>query len=103
MKNELSVYWSSFEFAYEKNNVNLKGGFVYCLVKAFDARDAINKIESALKLQNLICIKMDYVSIYEENMEWETEEQTRNFNRLYNMAQNNRDVNFDDFYSYQTD
>lgn len=106
MINELNIYWSSIEFSYtnsSKSKRNLKGGFVYCLVKAFDARDAIDKIESALKSQNLISIKTDYISVYDINMEWETEEQTKNFIRLYNLAQNNSDVIFDDFYSYETD
>ncbi len=104
MIDELNIYWSSIEFSYENNlksKKKLKGGFVYCFVKAFDAREAIDKFESAIKSQNLRCLKIDYISIYDESIEWENEQQTENFMRLYNLAQSNADVIFDDFYSYE--
>lgn len=106
MTNELNIYWSSIEFTYKKeiqNKKNLKGGFVYCFVKAFDVREAINKIERGLKSQGLICQKMEYISVYDENMEWEKEEQTASYLELYKSAKNNNEVVFDDFYSYEND
>lgn len=106
MEVELNIYWSSIEFSYGNNlksKKKIKGGFVYCFVKAFDAREAIDKFESAIKSRNLKCIKIDYVLIYDENMEWETEQQTQCFIQLYNLAKRKTDVIFDVIYAYETD
>lgn len=104
--NDLNIYWSSIEFIYKNTSQKkdkLKGGFVYCLVKAFDAKDAIAKIELSLKSQNKTVKKIDFVSVYDEDMEWETKEQTKNFIQIYNQAKKTLEVVFDDFYSYEED
>ena len=101
---EKKIYWSSIEYSYSKNSKEaekLKGGFVYALIKAYDAREALEKIQSALDNENMIPIEIEYISPYDVNMEWEEEDQTSHFNGLYEEAGKKSDVIFDEFYAYE--
>lgn len=101
---EKSIYWSSIEYAFKKENpkhLTLKGGFVYCFIQAFDAREALLKIEEDFFTQNLSIKAIEFISIYDENLEWETKAQTSDYLKLFKLARVNNEVVFDAFYEYE--
>ncbi len=98
------VYWCGIEYSYKKGSPDfgkLKGGFVYVFVKASDVREALEKILNELNEKHLNPIEVDFVSPYDEDMEWETTDQTSNYTRLFEEASNSTEVIFDDFYAYE--
>jgi len=111
MTAELDVYWSSVEFHFAANpdheNTH-KGGFVYCFVRAFDARTAIQKIEEAMEeieldgiTQNLMILKVDFIQVYDEDTDWETKEQNEIIDEIVHLAKNSHEVIFDVFHLYE--
>ena len=103
---DLRIYWAGIEYKYGQSfskNDKLKGGFVYGFVKAKDVRDALNKFDRRLKEEDLIPIEIEFITTYDNEMEWETEEQKVNYCRLISEAQETSEVVFDDFYAYENE
>jgi hypothetical protein len=103
---ELKIYWSGIEYTYAKESPSygkLQGGFVYGFVQANDARDALKKFEKRLKEEDLIPLQVEFISLYDIEMEWESDEQTDNYCQLYNEAKETSKVIFDDFYAYENE
>lgn len=101
---DVKIYWTGVEYKYGEGSPNygkLQGGFVYGFVQASDAREALNRFDEKLIEENLIPILIEFISIYDIEMEWETEEQTENFCQLYTEAQESSEVIFDDFYAFE--
>jgi hypothetical protein len=101
-----NIYWSCIEFHYKqrpqtKENTNLKGGFVYAFIKAFDVRDALDMIIISLKKNKLQPIEIEYIKPYEKNIQWESKKQTKHYLELYKEAKRTDEVIFDDLYAYE--
>lgn len=96
------IYWTGVEYGYDKNK-NLKGGFVYAFIKAFDVRDALELLLKRLKQEDLIPIEIEFISPYNQDMEWENKKQTKHYSKLYIEAINTDIIIFDDFYAYEKD
>ena len=102
----LTIYWTSLEYTYSKKSIhfgNLTGGFVYGFVKAYDALEALDYFTNDLKQQDIDIKKVEFISPYNIEMEWETKEQAKKFIELYEKANNGNEVLFDDFYSYESE
>ncbi len=98
------VFWSSIEYKYDKNSKEskkLKGGFVYVFVKAYDAREAIERMIAELNKLDISPLEIEFVKPYEESLEWETPEDTSHFRSLYKDAKESADIVFDIFYAYE--
>lgn len=101
----MKTYWSEVEYRYaqsESGNRKLRGGFVYAFVAAFDARDALTKIEAAMSAEDLEPEKVVYISPYGETS-WEKEEDQRKFSQLVRQAEMTGRVIFDEFYAFEND
>jgi hypothetical protein len=95
----MKVYWAGVEYSY-LGNKNLKGGFVYAFVRAFDVREALAKLLAAFDGNNINPVEIEYVVPYDADMEWETPEETSKFLELQKAALKSNEVIFDDFYAY---
>ena len=98
------VYWCSIEYSYKENPselVDLKGGFVYSFVSAFDAKEALDKVALAMEDKKLSPVEIEFISPYDPETEWETEEEAERFLGLFNEAEETTEVLFDDFYAYE--
>lgn len=105
IKRESKIYWTSIEYNYSKEsskNDELKGGFVYAFVNANDVRDALDKLLKELKSQSLTPIDIEFMSPYDDEMEWETRQETEHFLGLYNESKKTNNVIFDNFYAYES-
>ncbi|AUP80090.1 hypothetical protein [Flavivirga eckloniae] len=94
------VYWSNIE--YKHKDKGLAGGFVYAFLKATDVREALIKLLIELNNQSLNTVEVEFISPYNEKMEWDTLEQTEHFLSLYQESKKSDNVIFDDFYAYET-
>ena len=81
----MKVYWSSVEYNY-LDDIKMKGGFVYVFVKSRDAISAYEKIQKELVKEHLSPISWDYISPYDINTEWDSEEEMLHYKKLYEMA-----------------
>ncbi len=102
MKRE--IYWSSIEYSYRteaEEFESLEGGFVYVFIKAFDVQEALSIILKEFKKGNLEIIQVEFIKPYEEDIEWETPEQTLHFLHLFNKAKDCDALIYDDFYAYE--
>jgi len=102
----LTIYWASLEYTYSKKSIHfgkLAGGFVYGFVKAYDAVEALDNFTNELKQQDIDVKKIEFISPYDIEMEWETKEQTKKFIELYEKANTGNEVLFDDFYAYESE
>ncbi len=98
------VYWSGVEYTYEYGSPDygrLKGGFVYIFARAFDVREALDKILTDLKNHDIAPVEIEFISPYDKEMEWEEESQKKRYMELYNTALKSEQVIFDDFYAYE--
>ena len=98
------IYWAGIEFSYTiqaPEFEELKGGFLYVFIKSSNANEACRHIESALLSKGMKIETLEFISLYEKNMEWETPEQSNHFLELYQEAQNSNDVILDDIYAYR--
>jgi hypothetical protein len=80
--NNQRIYWTSIEYTYtpqSSRSGKVAGGFVYGFVKASDEREALNKFIEQLKHQGIDVKEVEFISWYDINTKWETEEQTNNF------------------------
>jgi hypothetical protein len=104
--NSLKIYWTGIEYGYSKKSPQfgkLAGGFVYGFVTALDAREALNKFTDELKHQDIDIKEVEFISPYDIETEWETEEQAIIFIRLCREAESSNQVLFDDFYAYESE
>ncbi len=102
---ESRIYWTGIEFNYSRDSADygkLKGGFVYGFVHAIDVREALKRFEGRLIEEKLTPKNFEFISIYDLEMEWETEEQTENYFQLAKEAESSSEVMFDAFYSYES-
>jgi len=100
------LYWSSVEYHYKtgkSDSKNLTGGFVYVFLKTFDARTALKRILEELELMELTPIEIEFVSPYDINTEWDTEEQTKKIMTICNNGFQNTDIVFDTFHAYEVE
>ena len=96
---DLRVYWANVEFSYEEGSAQhgiFEGGIVYAFVRAFDVRDAIDKIEEECESRDLAVRAVDYVAEYNE-VPWETEEDQLHFDGVAALAGSTREVFLDSF------
>ena len=100
--NNNKIYWTGVEYNYSDNK-SLKGGFVYAFINALDVRDALEKLLKGLEEEKLIPLDVEFISPYDQDMEWEEKGQTKRYIELYNDALNTEQVIFDDFYAYETE
>ena len=96
------VYWSGIEYIYREGSThsdNLKGGFVYVFVSALDVLDSIAKIKHSFDKQGLEPLVIEFVTPYNEDMQWESDDETMHFRMLFEEAQQSTELVFDDFYT----
>lgn len=96
----MKIYWSSIEYSYSDNK-DLKGGFVYAFIKAFDAREALKKLLPAFDEKGMVPIEIEFIMPYDVETEWETAKETSNFLKLNKAALKSDEVVFDVFYAYE--
>ena len=104
MSNSNNVYWSGIEYSYSKDSIDykkLKGGFIYVFVKAFDVRDALEKLLLEMSKQKIIPLEIEFVSPYDKQLEWEKEEDTNKYLKLYEEALKTEHIVFDTFFAYE--
>lgn len=99
----MSVFLADIEFKYleaHSDYERLEGGSVFAFVLENDVREAILKIENALKSKDLEVVTFDSVFPYggESADDPETEDQ---FLRLAATAEKEGGVQFADFYAYE--
>lgn len=97
---ESRIYWSGIEYKYEEKETNKLGGFVYVFLKAKDVRNALELILSGLKAKELIPLDVEFVSVYDEETEWENTKQKEHYLNLYKSALKSSKIEFDNFYAY---
>jgi hypothetical protein len=103
MKNQ-KIYWCSIEYIYSDvspESRKLIGGFVYGFVKAMDKEDALNKFADELKRNSIEIKNVEFIKLYKIETKWETTEQTNNFIKIYEQAQDSEQAIFDTFYAYE--
>lgn len=103
---ETKIFWTGIEYVYIEGSVEfgqLKGGFVYAFIKAFDVRDALDKLCIELRNRKLKSIEIEFVSPYDEDLEWETDKLTNHYIDMYREASNGTEIIFDDFHAYEQD
>ena len=100
------VFWTGIEYSYmigSEKYGNLKGGFVYAFIKAYDVREALTKITDQLNKISMEPIEIEFLKPYEKNLEWETIEQTKHYLDLYKQSNKTNDIIFDIFHAYEHD
>jgi hypothetical protein len=98
------LYWSSIEYHYDKTNPEskkLRGGFVYVFLAAFDAQESLKKILHELKLLKLKPIEIEFISLYDLETEWDTDQQKEIILSICEEVQKTSDVIFDAFNAYE--
>ncbi|RYE43219.1 MAG: hypothetical protein EOP48_23035 [Sphingobacteriales bacterium] len=104
--NSLKIYWTGIEYNYSNTSPQfgkLAGGFVYGFVKALDATEALNKFKDELTHQHIDVKEVEFISPYDIEMEWETEEQANRYIQLYREAESLNQVVLDDFYAFENE
>ena len=102
--NNLQIFQLSIEYLYTVNSPKynqLKGGFVYAFVSAIDEKEATNKLHVKLQEYNIELKRIEFVSIYDLNTEWEKEQDKKKYSMLYKRAKTSNEIQFDDFYAYE--
>lgn len=98
------LYWGSIEYSYTKKHkqyATLKGGVVYAFFLAQDVREFLAVVEAELKKLQIEIDCVEFVSVYDMDMEWEDEEDNELYKQIGEKAQQTRGVVFDDFYAYE--
>ena len=98
------LYWSSIEYHYDKTNPEakkLRGGFVYVFLVAFDVQDALKKILNELKSLKLNPVEIEFISPYDLDTEWDTDQQKATVLSICKEVQETSDVIFDTFNAYE--
>lgn len=100
---ESKVYWGSVEYEGNLSGMNdkpVKGGFVYVFCKSLDVLDFIERLKKVLNSKNVVIKNLEFVDIYEKEMQWETDDETTHYMELYAKAENSDQLILDTFYEY---
>jgi hypothetical protein len=100
---ENRVYWANVEFTYEKGSAHhgiFEGGIVYGFARAYDVRDALDKIVKEFEDRKLGVRVVDYVTEYNE-VPWETEEDQLHFDGVAALTGSTGEVFLDSFEVYE--
>lgn len=100
------VYWADVEYYYNadyKQKTNLTGGSIFMFMKAFDVRDCLERILVEIKKEDLILHQIVFITPYDVDLEWETEEEKKHYAELYNQALKSDEVIFDENYAYENE
>jgi hypothetical protein len=103
---ESKVFWIGLEYDYLKGHESypkLEGGFVYAFINGKDVRDVLNRLLVELDELQLKPIEVEFISPYEEDTEWESDEITNHYLELYQLSQESKEVIFDTFEAYEKD
>ena len=101
---ENKVFWVAIEYDYLKEHESfskLQGGFVYAFINGKDVRDVLNRLLLELDELQLKPVEVEFISPYEEDTEWESDEITNHFLELYQLSQKSKEVIFDTFEAYE--
>lgn len=99
-------FWAEINYTYDSTHENyprLIGGQVYafCYVESVD--EFIQSIFAMFKQERLNIDEFEFVKIYNENLEWESEEDAEKYAMILDQAkQSLGEVILDDFYAYET-
>lgn len=102
--NKSKVYWAGIEYNYKRNSPKfgeLTGGFVYGFIKAIDGKEALDKLIEGLMRLNMAVKVIEFITPFDIDMEWETEEQKEIYIHLYEQAKTSNQALFDVFYAYE--
>ena len=97
------VYWANIEFTYEAGSAQhglFEGGVVYAFVRAYDVRDALDKMEEEFEDRNLGVRAVDYVTEYNE-VPWENGDDQLHFDGVAALAGSTGEVFLDSFEVYE--
>ena len=97
------VYWTGIEYSYAPSSKHygaLKGGFVYCFVRANDCREVLDRVTEEMDNQEMIPTAFEFISPY-NNIEWETQEESAHYQILSSEALKSDKVVFDDYYAFK--
>jgi len=100
---ECRVYWSNVEFTYNKGSAQhgiFEGGVVYAFTRAFDARQAILRIEAEFVARGLGMRSVDYVAEYGE-IPWDNDNDQLHFDGVAALAGSTGEVFLDSFEVYE--
>ncbi|WP_276134854.1 hypothetical protein [Polluticoccus soli] len=98
------LYWGSIEYSYTKKHkqyAKLKGGLVYAFFVAQDVREFLAAVEAELGKLHIEIDAVEFVSLYDVDMEWEDEDDNDTYKQLAEKAVQSSEVVFDDFYAYE--
>lgn len=100
---DLRLYWAFVEFSYEEGSAQhgiFEGGTVYAFLRAYDVREAIDRMEEEFEDRNFAIRAVDYVSEYRD-VPWDNEEDQMHFDGVAALAASTRDVFLDSFEVYE--
>ncbi len=100
----MRIYWTDVEFKLKEKHPDFrkyKGGQVFGFVKSNDSEQAFNRFKEELDVLNFVPFDFKFINPYDLSLEWESEKDSSNFEKLYNIAEDSDDVIFDDFYVYE--
>ena len=99
----MKLYWTSIEYAFDAEHEQAgayEGGYVYALVMADDARDALEKFSEALAKEKMTPTEIEFIAPY-KSVSWETDEENEKFDAMKKEARASEAVVFDDFFVYE--
>lgn len=99
-----TVYWADVEFRFHyETDPPAQGGFVNILVKAWDALEAYRKVQNALFAEDLEPILWIRLTPVTREQEWEDENVSARFQRLWDSAESSGECEWGEIYAYGTD
>ena len=84
----------------ENKNKELKEHEELLKNKENEIKSLNEKIQKELVKEHLSPISWDYISPYDINTEWDSEEEMLHYKKLYEMAKKSNKCVFDTFYAY---
>jgi hypothetical protein len=103
IEQDTRVYWANVEFTYEEGSAQhglFEGGLVYAFVRAFDVREALDKIEEEFEDRDLGIRAVDYITEYQE-VPWGNEEDQLHFDGVAALAGSTGESFLDSFEVYE--
>ncbi len=100
-----AIYWGSIEYLYNSKHSEypkLKGGAVYAFYYTDDVRKYLKAVQEDLELLNMDILRVEFVNMYDLDMQWEDESNTKIFKQIATRAKSSKKVVFDDFYAYKS-
>lgn len=99
-----TIYWGGIEYVYNSKHSDypkLKGGAVFAFYFTDDVRQYIKVVEEILEQLHMDIVRVEFVNVYDLEMQWEDETNTKRFKQMAKKAKSLRKVVFDDFYAYK--